>query len=496
MPGSDDGRPEPGRQDVENQDMDVNHPGVGLLRYGAYVPYYRLQRSAIGSFLSGGGGKGTRSVASYDEDTTSMGVEAARLTLSEVGSEVMPQRVLFSSAKPAYADKSNAAVIQAALLLDRSNLSLDMCGSVRSGVGAIVAAIESTVPALVVLSDIRVGLPGGADEKKGGDAAAGLLFGVPTADDPAIATVLSHAHVTEEFLDRWRLPGAETSHTWEERFAEQIYVTLAEEAYADALKRSGITTDDVDHLIVVGVHDRAAATFARSAGASDAAKVGDMVAEIGNAGTAHVGVVLADVLDRAGPDEVIVAVILADGASVIVLRTTGDLADRRMPVPVREQITHGNCDLSYASFLTWRGFLDREPPRRPDPPAPAAPPSFRSTRFKYGFEGSRCNACGEVHLPSVRVCTACGAVDDMDPVAMASVRAKVKTFTVDHLAYSLNPPIVAAVIDFEGGGRFSCQLTDIDPTAIAIGQSVEMTFRRPITASDVHNYFWKARPCR
>jgi len=476
--------------------MGVNQSGVGLLRYGAYVPYYRLQRSAIGSFLGGGGGVGTRSVASYDEDTTSMGVEAARVTLSGVSSEVMPQRVLFASAKPAYADKSNAAVIQAALLLDRSNLSLDMCGSVRSGVGAIIAAIEATVPSLVVLSDIRVGLPGGGDEKSGGDAAAGLLFGTPTANDPVIATVLSHAHVTEEFLDRWRLPEAETSHSWEERFAEEIYVALAEEAYANALKQAGISAGDVDHLIVVGVHDRASATFVRVAGVSGEANVANLAAEIGNPGTAQVGVVLADVLDRAGPDEVVAAVVLADGASVIVMRTTQDLVERRMPLPVHEQIAQGNAGLSYASFLTWRGFLDREPPRRPDPPAPAAPPSFRSTRFKYGFVGSRCNACSEVHLPAVRVCTACGAVDDMDLVAMASVRATVRTFTVDRLAYSLNPPIVAAVIDFEGGGRFNCQLTDVDPGAIAIGQSVEMTFRRPITAAGVHNYFWKARPCR
>ena len=32
----------------------------GIVAYGAYVPYYRLQRGAIGAALGSGGGKGTR----------------------------------------------------------------------------------------------------------------------------------------------------------------------------------------------------------------------------------------------------------------------------------------------------------------------------------------------------------------------------------------------------------------------------------------------------
>ena len=79
---------------------------------------------------------------------------------------------------------------------------------------------------------------------------------------------------------------------------------------------------------------------------------------------------------------------------------------------------------------------------------------------------------------------------------MADVPATIATFTVDRLAFSLSPPVVAAVIDFEGGGRFQCEMTDVDPKAVKIGDRVEMTFRRLLTAEGVHNYFWKARPRR
>jgi uncharacterized OB-fold protein len=87
-----------------------------------------------------------------------------------------------------------------------------------------------------------------------------------------------------------------------------------------------------------------------------------------------------------------------------------------------------------------------------------------------------------------------GAVDDMDPVTRADTLATVATYTVDHLAYSPSPPIVFAVVDFDGGGRFPVELTDADPDAIAIGDRVAMTFRKLYTADGIHDYFWKAKP--
>ena len=50
----------------------------GIAGWGTYLPYWRLQRAAIAGVLGGAGGKGTRAVASYDEDTTTLAVEAGR----------------------------------------------------------------------------------------------------------------------------------------------------------------------------------------------------------------------------------------------------------------------------------------------------------------------------------------------------------------------------------------------------------------------------------
>jgi 3-hydroxy-3-methylglutaryl CoA synthase len=466
---------------------------AGIVAYGAYVPYHRLQRSEIAAVLGEGGGKGTRAVASYDEDATSMGVEAARAALRGAPAGVTPERVLFATANPPYLDKTNAAVIHAALDLPASALALDFGGAVRSGVGTLIAAADSRVPALAVVSDVRTGLPGGSDEKDGGDAAAAFVFG---GEAPALAEMIAVAATTDEFLERWRTPGAPSSRLWEERFGEHVYGPLADAAFADALKQAGLSPGDVDHLVVAGLAARAVKRFAGSAGVRPEAVADNLTASIGNPGTAQAGVLLADVLDRAQPEQTIALVVLADGATVVLFRTTATLAERRSAPTVAAQIAAGNDGLRYATFLNWRGILPKEPPRRPDPDAPAAPPSHRTERYKYAFVGSRCEQCGAVHLPPARVCVKCGTVDRMTDVPMAAATGTVATFTVDRLAFTPSPPLVAAVINFPGGGRFRCQLTDVDHGAVAIGDRVEMTFRRMLTANGVHNYFWKARPVR
>ena len=120
----------------------------------------------------------------------------------------------------------------------------------------------------------------------------------------------------------------------------------------------------------------------------------------------------------------------------------------------------------------------------------------RHERWKLAFVGSRCEKCQAGHLPPQRVCVKCGAVDQMRDERYAVTSCRVATYRLDHLAYSLQPPVVAAIVDYEGGGRFSCELTDVEPREVRIGDHLEMTFRRLFTAQGVHNYFWKARPGR
>jgi 3-hydroxy-3-methylglutaryl CoA synthase/uncharacterized OB-fold protein len=468
---------------------------AGLVAYGSYVPHWRLDRSAISAALGSGGGRGTRAVASYDEDSTSMGVEAGRAALRGVPADWRPDVVLFATTSPGYLDKTNATAIHAALGLPESTGAYDFVGSARSAAGALRLARTSTLASLVVASDVRTGLPGGADEAGGGDAAVAVAFGAGTA----LVEVLGEAASSSEFLDRWRTPGESASRLWEERFGEAAYLPVAQEAVTDAFKAAGITADAVDHLVVTGLHARAVRAVAGWIGGRREAAVDDLTGVIGNTGAAHAGLLLTAALDRASAGDVIAVVHLADGADVTLYRATPALEEwrsSRSGPALADQVSAGAgpAALPYPTFLTWRGQLRREPPRRPDPDSPAAPPAFRNEGWKFGFNASRCDNCGTRHLPPARVCHHCHAADQMSPERLADVPGTIATFTVDRLAYSLSPPIVLAVIDFDGGGRYQCEMADVAVDQVAIGRRVRMSFRRLYTAgTGVHDYFWKAR---
>ncbi|MGB5758081.1 MAG: hydroxymethylglutaryl-CoA synthase, partial [Acidimicrobiales bacterium] len=121
-------------------------PVRGIIAYGAYVPYYRLQKAAITAALGTGGGRGTRAVASYDEDATSMAVEASRTAMKSAPDGLVPESVYFASATPPYLDKTNANVIHAALDLPSRVFAGDVGGAPRSVNAALRSALDGSRP--------------------------------------------------------------------------------------------------------------------------------------------------------------------------------------------------------------------------------------------------------------------------------------------------------------------------------------------------------------
>jgi hydroxymethylglutaryl-CoA synthase len=425
----------------------------GILAAAGYVPFRRLQRSAIRDVMGAGGGKGTRSVASFDEDTTTMAVEAAR-NLGPL--DASPDALWFSTAEPAYLDKTNANAIHTALRLDSQVSAMDVGGAIRSGIGALKAALESNGTILVVASDMRTGLPTSADESHGGDGAAAALVG--TGD--VVAEYLGGASATKEFLERWRSPGSTRSKTWEDRFGEAMYAPLAEQAWTAALKVADVT--DVDVLCVAGMHARSVARVSKRLGVATV----DLSPTVGDTGTSHAMLLLASALERSTTGQTIALVGLSDGADVLLFRGNGTSTPKRRVDAMIERAT----DVPYSRFLSWRGMVTPEPPNRPEPARVSAPAAERASDWKFGF------------------------TDENRP--LADVEGTIVTFTVDRLAYSPSPPIVFAIVDFDGGGRFPMELTDVDADALKVGDRVEMTFRKLSTADGIHNYFWKARPVR
>ncbi len=440
--------------------------------------------------LGGVPARGTRAVASYDENAETMAVGAARLALR--GTDVTPALLTFSTASPTHLDRTNATVVHAALRLDAATPAIDVNGSARSAAGALLLAIDGSQPTLVTAADVRTGNPNGPEEREGGDGGAALLIGSDD-DGPVIAEVLATATRTEEFLDRWRVPGAAGSQRWEERFGETRYVPLAEETAAAALKAAELTIDDIDDLLVVGLHARAVKRATPKIAAGHDIARDPVTRAIGNTGAAHLLLQLTALLEQSAPGRTILVVHLADGADALVLRTTETIAAHRPSSPIATQVATG-LPVAYGRYLSWRGHLVPEPPRRPAAARTSATAASRATDWKFGFVGSEDRSSGAIHMPPARVSMKGATVDDMVERPMADVLGTIATFTVDHVAASASPPTVFAVVDFDGGGRSALGLTDVDADAVAIGDRVEMTFRALNEADGIVNWFWKARP--
>jgi hydroxymethylglutaryl-CoA synthase len=468
---------------------------AGIVSYGSYIPYRRLKRAAISAVLGIPAGRGERAVASFDEDSVSMAAEALRDALKGAPHST-PNSLLFATTTPPYAEKLNAAIIGAATALPTEIRAADLTGSTRAGLSGLLQAADTAEgsgrPVAVTIADARLGAPEGRVEQQTGDGAAAFIVG----KDSTVADVVSSASFTREFLDNWRNQGERFPHSWEERFAlTQAYAPLLQKAVSTVLEKAGTKPGDLARVILDAPNPRAAEEFIRALKVEPAKVADNFSLTVGQAGAAHAALMLTAVLPTCKPGDRILVACVADGADAMVLRVT-PAATAFRPVHSVGLMVESKGDVSYANYLKWREILPTEPPRRPDPERPAAPPMMRAEKWKYGLIGSQCTACGTPQLPPQRVCVKCRTRDKMEPYPFADRVGKIATYALDRLAYSLNPPVVNVVVDFEGGGRFLCEMTDCEPEKVAIGDEVEMTFRRLYTADGIHNYFWKARPKR
>lgn len=471
-----------------------NRAMAGIVSYGSYVPYRRLKRAAIGQVLGVAAGKGERSVASFDEDSVSMAVEATRDALRGAKPQDT-QALFFATTTPPYGEKLNASTVGAATMMPIEIRASDITGSVRAGLSAMLQASDAVKAgakqAVVAMSDCRLAAPEAAREQSNGDAAAAFVFG----NDNVIAEIEATASMTREILDLWRAPGERFPHQWEERFTmTQSYAPILTQIIKTVLEKVKVAPADLAKIVIDAPNARAIDEVARAM-KLDPSKFADSYAPtVGQTGAAHVGLMLTGILPSAKPGDRILVVSVADGADAMVLKVTPAVASYKPTRSVGQQI-ESKGDVTYGNYLKWREILPTEPPRRPDPDRPAGPPMLRSERWKYGFIGSKCKKCGTPQLPPQLVCVKCQS-RDMEPYSFADRTARIATYAIDRLAYSLNPPTINVVIDFDGGGRFLGSMTDCEPEKVAIGDEVEMTFRRLFTAGGVHNYFWKARPKR
>ncbi len=469
---------------------------VGIVAYGAYIPYSRLEKRRIAEAYGEKGGSGEKAVAYHDEDSLSMAVEAAMDALVE---QDLPHVDLlyFASTTPPYKEKPAAALIAAALDLKRDIRSADMTDSLRAASTAMLAACDAVQAgaktALVTTADCRVGAAQGTFEKLLGDGAAAFLFGT----EDVLAVVEATSSVSQEITDQWRSMSDSFLRSWEERFGVQSgYQPMVREAVQGLLAKTGVAPQDIRWLVLAGPQERYQKSMAAALGFSTEQLISGHEHVIGNCGTAQAPLMLVDALERARPGERILFVTYGAGSDAVLFRATENIRQRRPKRGYAGHLSSKRNDILYTTYLKWKNMLPLEPGRRPEIPRPSAPAMLRNQPQILGGYGTRCTACGTPQYPRQRVCIECGTVDQMEPYRFVGKKAKIVTYTSDYLTVSPDPPTTFVVVDFDGGGRMIAELVDYQLDALHVGMEVEMTFRHLYEAGNIHNYTWKVRPKR
>lgn len=478
---------------------------IGITAYGVCLPYYRIKRrtifEAMGWFNPGLAGiaAGEKTVANHDEDSLTLAVGAGMDCCREVDRGEITSFLLASTSLP-YTERSGSAIAALAMNLPDATRTADFSGALKAGTTALISALTDSDPGLklVAAADCRLGKAGGSQEGLFGDAA--VAFTVGSGD--VIASFEGHHSLSADFSDNRRLQGDQFVRPWEERWVRQEgYLKFIPQTIGGLLGKIGLEIKDVAKVVFPPLSARDHAALARTMGLEKGQVQDPLVQEVGNAGSAHPLLMLASALEEAQPGDRIVLASYGSGSDALLFQVTEAAAGYRNRNKVRQNLTYKQEMDSYPKYLSFKGMLDKEVGIRGEEIAVTSLSlTWRERDTVLRLAGSKCLACGTPQFPGERMCInpSCGAVDQMEDYTFADKPAHLFTFTADHLAYSEDPPNLYGIVDFDGGGRYWFDLTDCRLDQLAIGQPVQMSFRRKYQdkARSLCGYFWKAMPLK
>ena len=489
----------------------MTQSGVGITAFGAYLPRLRLQRKAMAAANAWANpaiaaqGKGERTMANWDEDAVTMAVEAARDALP-AGSDPIKSRqfvdaLYFASTTMPFADRQNAGIVASALSLPEEIHSVDITGSQRAGVSALIAAVEKVraggaKAALVASGDCRKTRAGAVQEFQYGDGAASFIFG---SDNVAAKFLGSHS-ISVDFVDHFRGEAEEFDYSWEERWIrDEGFTKIAPRAIRGLLAKTGVSASAIDHFILPCLFPKLDQQIAKMCDI-DPAKVRDNLgATVGECGTSHALVMLAQALEEAKPGQKILVAAFGQGCDSALFEVT-DVIDKARPKQgVKGWLARRKEETNYMKWLAFNGLVEMEKGMRAEKDNKTAlSVTYRKRDMLFGLVGGKCEKCGTAQFPRTRICVNpnCRAVDEQKPFSFAELQGKILSWSADYLTYSQDPPSHYGMVTFEEGGRFLSDITDVDIGTIDTGTKVRMSFR--IKDFDerrgFRRYFWKAVP--
>ena len=458
------------------------------------MPKYRL-----GPETAGWPARGQRAVANFDEDSVTMAVAAGQDCLQGRNRQEI-DALFFASSTAPYVEKQGAAIIAAALDLRRDIFTADITDVLRAGTSALRSALDAVAAGsarqvLVLAADSRQGPPRSDTERASGDGAAALLVG----KDGVLAELVGVHSLTENMLDNWRSAGDTFVRSWEDRFAtEEGLERIVPEAFAGFLQKYDVPLAGIDRVALFAPDARRHDRLARRLGLSAEQVQAPLFGRLGNTGAAFPLMLLVGALEESGPGRTLSVVSYGDGSDVLAFRTTPAVAKNRVNSGgLAGHLNSGVVLKSYETYARWREvWATDDAARRPTPPSPSVSALWREADKNLRLYAGRCNSCGYLQYPPQQVCVNCRQRAEPAPVRLAERPGELFTYSMDYIAGAVDTPLVVSVVDFHGGGRILCMLTDRELDEVRVGMPVTMSFRKLRVVNGIHNYYWKAIPTR
>lgn len=481
---------------------------IGICSYAGYIPRYRLDRmtvfSAMGWFNPATimNAAGEKAVANFDEDSITMAAAAGLKCTKDLNAEQFGA-VYFASTTAPFKERQNATIVAGALGLNEEIRAADFAGSVKSGTTALLAAIEYAAMAegemaLACAADCRLGRAGSVQEMVFGDG--GAAFAVGSAG--VIAEYKGSYSISCDFVDHLRGANSKYDRQWEERWIRDVgYDRLIPQVIGGICGKHGLQLAEIAKVIYPCYYPGARKNINRKLGLRPDQVQDDLMMDAGDTGSAHPLMMLAAALETASPGEKLLVASYGNGCDALLFEVTAAIEK----FPNRNRVSDAvknNIELaSYLKYLTWREMLPVEIGMRGEEEKLTRwSVTWRSRKAILSLQGTRCRQCGTQQYPPQRICVNpdCGAIDHMEPAALADGGGKIVSFTSDLLAATTNPPAIYGTVDFSGGGRSMMDFTDCVLEDLKVGGPVSFTFRIKYfdPRRDTTFYFWKAVPVK
>jgi uncharacterized OB-fold protein len=102
------------------------------------------------------------------------------------------------------------------------------------------------------------------------------------------------------------------------------------------------------------------------------------------------------------------------------------------------------------------------------------------------LEGHKCGACGATFLGERKICSKCGARDQMSAVTLPN-KGNLYAYSIVHRSFpGIDVPYVSAVVDLEDGTAIKGNLINVepDPEKIEFGMPVDVVFADALGRKD------------